>query len=93
MTKQLIAAAITIIVLALATGSDVQCQMLLNPYTPMNAVAAETLEPYNLWEIPYVSIPYYHPCPTCGPAAAGLPDVFPPPQYVKGFLGLPMPVP
>ncbi len=92
MTKQFIAAAITIIVLALATGPDVQCQML-NPYLPMNAVAAETLEPYNLWEIPYVSIPYYWPCPTYGPAAAGLPDVYPPPQYIKGFLWLPVPVP
>ncbi len=92
MTKQLIAAIIMIIVLALATGSDVQC-MMLNPYLPMNAVAAEPLEPYNLWEIPYVSIPYYWPCPTCGPAAAALPDVYPPPEYIKGFLWLPVPVP
>ncbi len=36
---------------------------LLNPYAPMNAIAAEPLEPYNLWEIPQCSRTSYLPCP------------------------------
>jgi hypothetical protein len=92
MIKQLVVAIGAILILAVGIPSDVRCTTL-NPYAPMNAVAAEPFEPYNLWEIPQCSVPYYLPCPTCGPAAAGLPDVYPVPRTIKGFLWLPVPVP
>jgi hypothetical protein len=66
---------------------------VLNPYAPTNAVAAEPMEPYNLWLIPDCSRTHYVPCPTCYyPFSAGLPDV--PIQWtVRGYLGICVPVP
>jgi len=46
----------------------------LNPFAPMNAVAAYPLTPYNLEQYPGRSQLMYPPCPTCPPAASLLPD-------------------
>jgi len=65
----------------------------LNPYAPMNAVAAQPVTPYNLWDIPRISRTSYEPCPTCVPPAALLPDLPPVSQPFPGPFGIPVPVP
>jgi hypothetical protein len=78
--------------LLLVVSGSVYGQML-NPYTPSNAVAAEPLDPYNLWEIPACSYKSYVPCPTCGPMSAQLPDLPPIWAPFPGPFCRPVPVP
>jgi hypothetical protein len=66
---------------------------MINPYLPMNAVAAEPLTPYNLWDIPDCSRTSYLPCPTCGPFGAQVPDIPPVYERFPGPFNLPVPVP
>jgi hypothetical protein len=65
----------------------------LNPYAPMNAIAAEPMEPYNLWQISQCSRTSYLPCPVPVPYSSLLPDVPPVQQPFPGPFGLPVPVP
>jgi hypothetical protein len=66
---------------------------MLNPYAPMNAIAAEPLEPYNLWQIPQCSRTSYYPCPASLPFSTLLPDVPPAWAAFPGPFGVPVPVP
>jgi hypothetical protein len=65
----------------------------LNPFSPMNATAAEPIEPYNLDQIPCKAYVYYLPCPTCGPMSKLLPDIPPVWERFPGPYGICVPVP
>ncbi len=65
----------------------------LNPYAPVNAIAAEPMTPYNLYETPRISREAYNPCPTCVYVGKLLPDIPPISVPVKGPLGWCYPVP
>lgn len=90
--KKIVLFIITLVAINMVTASLASAQVL-NPYAPTNAVTAETMDPYNLWQIPQWSRTHYVPCPTCYfPFSSGLPDV--PIQWcVRGCLGIPVPVP
>ncbi len=78
--------------LIIMSAHTAHCQML-NPYLPMNAVAAQPFEPYNLWEIPQCSRTSYYPCPVPVPFSTLLPDVPPAWTCFPGPFGIPVPVP
>jgi hypothetical protein len=86
------ACCLALIVLISAFPALATAQML-NPYAPMNAVAAEPLDPYNLWEIPPCSRTSYFPCPSPIPYSMQLPDYPPVRAPFPGPWGLPIPVP
>jgi hypothetical protein len=65
----------------------------LNPYLPMNAVAAEPMDAYNLNEIPLCSEKLYLPCPALIPLSAEFPDIPPLQVAFRGVFGIPFPVP
>lgn len=69
------------------------CAQMINPYLPMNAVTAEPLTPYNIWDIPDISRTSYLPCADCGPRGAQLPDIPPIYEPVQGAFNFPVPVP
>ncbi|HMK37270.1 MAG TPA: hypothetical protein VK463_19510 [Desulfomonilaceae bacterium] len=83
---------LAVCLLAMITAPCALCQVL-NPYGPYNAIAAEPLEPYNLWQIPECSRTSYHPCPAYVPFSTLLPDVPPAWAPFPGPFGLPVPVP
>jgi hypothetical protein len=66
---------------------------MINPYLPMNAVTAEPLTPYNIWDIPDTSPTSYLPCRDCGSLGAQLPDIPPIYEPVPGPFNFPVPVP
>jgi hypothetical protein len=90
--KKLSAFLICASLIVLMSALTAHCQMF-NPYAPMNAIAAEPLEPYNLWEIPQCSRTSYLPCPVPVPYSTLLPDVPPAWAPFPGPFGLPVPVP
>ncbi len=65
----------------------------LNPYLPMNAVAAEPLDAYNLNQIPLCSEKLYLPCPAPIPFSAQFPDIPPLQVAFRGVFGIRVPVP
>ncbi|AFM24303.1 hypothetical protein [Desulfomonile tiedjei] len=83
---------ILLVILILATASTALCEPL-NPYLPMNAVAAEPMDPYNLNEIPMCSEKLYLPCPSPIPFSAQFPDIPPLQVAFRGVFGCPVPVP
>jgi hypothetical protein len=90
--KRLSALVIGASLILVVSAYPAHCQTL-NPYAPMNAIAAEPLEPYNLWQIPQCSRTSYLPCPSPAPFAELLPDYPPAWAPFPGPFGLPVPVP
>jgi hypothetical protein len=86
--------AVLLVSWSIVTGfSAIGHAQMINPYLPMNAVAAEPQTPYNLWEIPDCSRTSYLPCLTCGPFGAQLPDIPPVREPFPGPFNVPVPVP
>lgn len=83
---------LTVAICSLFSPTVATTQML-NPYAPMNAVAAEPLTPYNLWDIPECSRTSYTPCPAPVPFSTQLPDLPPVSAPFPGPFGIPVPVP
>jgi hypothetical protein len=80
------------VVIAAAFAEVASCEPL-NPYLPMNAVAAEPADVYNLDEIPLCSEKLYLPCPSPIPFSAQFPDIPPLQVAYRAVFGIPVPVP
>ncbi len=84
---------LTLSLVMAAAVAEVACGGSLNPYLPMNAVAAEPADIYNLDEIPLCSEKLYLPCPSPIPFSAQFPDIPPLQVAFRGVFGIPVPVP
>ncbi|MBI5250113.1 MAG: hypothetical protein HY912_11525 [Desulfomonile tiedjei] len=84
---------VTLFLLIGASLTEIALCEPLNPYLPMNAVAAEPMDAYNLNEMPLCSEKLYLPCPACIPFSAQFPDIPPLQVAFRGVFGIPVPVP
>lgn len=80
----------TMVLMLLVSSGTASAQFFLNPYAPMNAVAAEPNTPYNLDLLPKDSRVTYTVCPTCVTDSLLLPDVPPPRAPFPGPSGMPV---
>ncbi|MBI4962585.1 MAG: hypothetical protein HY913_04850 [Desulfomonile tiedjei] len=90
---QKILSVVLLVLLALSLVAGNVYAQAINPYAPTNAVGAEPMTPYNLWDIPERSRTEYLPCPTCGPQSAQLPDLPPVWKPFPGPFCIPVPLP